>query len=291
MNDKFKLYAGIERNDKWFNVASLDHLKGGVIALLDSDDRSTVGRMRTLIERCLSVLHDEDGNEHKMEKADYGDLCMDDGWKILLELQKQFLNQKYPEFTESFFCFNCSKQGLERYTTVKESWHKLIEDGIIDEIYHEDSDRGVEIQLPIGMEIEIKGVTQGVYKDIVMEPITIAEMQKLVKIQTLTENEGLMLCAIWDTRIKEIKGLTQRELNILKRNPRDAFTRKYLVSKEDVEALSSDDRLSIGMQPQYRTVSCDYCYTEIGGGLDFTNFFDFIVPKKSSQRDMRKHGV
>jgi hypothetical protein len=141
------------------------------------------------------------------------------------------------------------------------------------------------------MNIDIKGVTQGNYKELVMEPVTISEMQKLVKIQTLTENEGLMLCAIWDTRIKEIKGLSQRELNILKRNPRDSFTRKYLIHKDDIDAISTDDRLTIGMQPQYRTISCEYCYAEIGGGLDFTNFFDFIVPKKSSRNTLQRQGV
>ncbi len=284
MSDMFRLYAGMDINEEWYNHTKTDEIKGGIIALLDSEDRSSTGRLRTLVEGTVKSLFTADGKEYEMTKGDYANIKIDDAWKIALELQKQFLNEEYPIMTESFFCAKCSRRNEERYTTIKTSWQKLIEDGIIDEVYLDSSDCRVMIELPVGLNInDSKAVTNGVYKEIFVEPLTLGELQKLVKIPALMENEGLMLCGIWDTKIKEIKGLSGRDLNILKRNPRDSFTRRYLIAKEDIDEMTDNKKSRLGLNAEFRSVSCQYCNNEIGGGLDYTNFFDFIVPKKLSR--------
>lgn len=293
MDNQFRLYVGLVINDDWFNYAEIEEMKGGVITLLDSADKSAVGRLKKLLMATTKRLYTAPGEDQKcyeLKERDYDDIKMEDAWKIGLEVQKMFLDNDRPITTESFFCSQCSRRGEERYTTIESSWQELIENGTIDEVYNDTEDCSIVTILPYGIEVgdENKAIASGVYRRLTREPITIGETIKLSKTQALIDNEATMLCAIWDTQIKKIEGLSSRDLNILKRNIRDPFTKIYLTRKEDIDEMSNGFR--IGLDAKYRTVSCKYCQNEIGGGLDFTNFFDFALPKRSN-RNMSRNSV
>ena len=64
-----------------------------------------------------------------------------------------------------------------------------------------------------------------------------------------------------------------------------SFCKKYLVEAEDVEAMEeSDEENKVGLDATYRSVNCTHCNSEIGGSLDFTNFFQAMLSKKSSRK-------
>lgn len=286
MNDKIRLYIGLVVNGEWYNYVKIEELQGGMIAMLDTADKTATGRLRGLVEQTVKYLYtDPEAGEEKeleMQNSHYNDFKLDDAWKVALEIQKQFSGEEYPEFEEFFFCPVCSTQGRERYTKVKESWAKMIENGLIDEVYCDSPDCSEVVNLEHGIVIkDNKLVTHGKFSVFIVEPITISELQKITKNDFIVDNEALLLCAIWDTKIKAIEGLTSKDLNILKRSIKDPFTKKYLLNKDDVEIMTNVT--SYGMDADFRSVSCRYCHNEIGGGLDFTNFFEFAFPSRSNR--------
>lgn len=296
MSEKFRLYVGLEIDGVWYNYAECKEIEGGVLALLDSGDKSAVGRLRNLINNSVDYIYtdpamEDKAKEYKLGEHDAGLFKIDDAWKIGMELQKQFLDVDEPVFKESFFCPVCSVRGREIYTTVEDSWAKLIEDGEVDEHFLESPDCSITTELPQGLHIsDSNAVARGVYKILKREPVTLDELQKIVNIPGIMDNEVNFLGAVWDTQIKEIHGMSPRDLKILKRNPRDSFTKKYLKNKDDVNKIM-EDKFPVGLDAQYRSITCKNCSAEVGGGLDFTNFFDFVLPKTLNQNTAIRNEV
>lgn len=292
MGKKFRLYIGMRIGDTWYNHTECEEIGGGFLAILDGVDKNPVSRMKVLIENSVKNIYtdvDDKGetSSYELNPSDYANFYMDDCWKIGMEMQKQFLDTEEPVFEEYFYCPVCSRKGAEQYTKVEESWQKIIDDGMMDEIFLEEGECSYTTHLPHGIKIDLKSIANGTFKDFTRKPLTIGELQKIVKTPGLTDNEANLLCAMWDAQIKEIKGLSSRDLNILKRNPKDSFTKKYLIAKEDVEEMTLST-MNVGIMPESRSVACKNCNEEIGGGLDFTNFFGFMMPRQQHQNSILK---
>lgn len=279
----FQLYIGLVRGNDWYNHATVGTIRGGSLAVLDSADRKGTSRLLNLIKGSCKSLFTEDGKELVLKDSDYHDLKVEDSWKIALESICEFTGQEFPMIEEHFFCKTCSSPGNERYTETNESWNKLIEDGFIDEHFLDKPDCSWKTELPVGFKIEANRLMQGGdFNKIVREPITLGQMIKLQNIPTLMNSEASLTYAVWDAQIKSIDGMDKRDLNIhVKRDPKDSFCRKHLIDNADIEAM--DDQPPIGIDAKFRQVSCKFCNTEIGGYLDFTNFFSFLSVKKSGR--------
>ena len=284
MDNRFRLYIGLMRDSTWFNYAIVDEIKGGSLAVLDGVNKTGSARLFNLVKGAVKKLYSEDGIEYELQDKDYSDIRVDDCWKIALECMRQFNTGKKMDFEEYFYCDVCSRPGRERYTKVEESWHELIEQGFIDEHFVDTEECGWWTELPVGVEIEGNRVVRGGnYKKIKQEPLTLGEIIKIQSMPELIESESSMIYAIWDAQIKEIEGMSQRDLNILvKRNPKDSFSKKYIIHQSDIDSMSASD-IPIGLDGRYRSVQCQNCQSEIGGYLDFTNFFEFLFPKPSSR--------
>jgi hypothetical protein len=278
----FRLYAGIVRDGVWYNHAQTKDIVGGALAVLDGPDRKGTSRLLNLIKGSCDKLFTEDGTEYELKDHDYFDLKVEDGWKIAMEAIKQFTGKEYPIFEEYFFCKVCSTPGNERYTKLEESWFKLIEDGWIEEHYLESPKEARWLtELPTGIELTgNRAIQGGLFKKIYREPITLGEMLKLQNIPQLMDSEASLTYAVWDAQIKGIDGLTDKDLTVyVKRNPKDSFCKKHLKNAEDIEAM--EDQPKLGIDATYRPVTCKHCHSDIGGYLDFTNFFSFLSSKKS----------
>jgi hypothetical protein len=108
----------------------------------------------------------------------------------------------------------------------------------------------------------------------------LGQAQAISKNSVATKSEANMVYANWDATIVGINGMTEREYNILKRNNQESFTAKYIVDQENIDAMNEIPDL--GLSGKGRLVSCAHCSNEIGGSLDFSNFFYFLSKKKSS---------
>lgn len=284
MSEIYRLYIGLVENGEWYNYAQNKEIQGGVLSLLDTRNDSISERIKLLTENSLDCLYkgpDGEG-ELKVTKEIVQRLKLDDAWKVSMEARKDFLGTDKPIIKESFLCHQCSVRGSEKYTTVEESWDELIDKGVMDEIYLDSSDCSRKTVLPVGIKISgTKIVANGVYTTLTREPLTLGQFHKISQIEEIMSNKALFLGATWDAQVKEIEGMSDRDLNVLKRNKKEPFTKKYLISKDDIDAMV--DTFQIGIDPKFRTVTCRNCQSEIGGGLDFTNFFDFIFPKSLNQ--------
>lgn len=285
---KFRLYVGLIRDGKWFNYAEAHQVKGGTLTMLDSGDKSGAGRLLTLIKGSCSTLYTDEGEDYELKSNDYLDLKISDAWKIGYEEIKLVKGEEYPVIQENFFCEVCSKIRSERYTPVDESWQQLIDDGLIDEIYIDDKDCTFEVDLPDPIEIQAnRTVAGGSFNKIIMAPVTIGDVIKIHKNSEAMATEANMIYASWDASIVEIPGLSARELNIIKRIPDSFFTKTYITTQANREAIEDAiDKNTAGIDASDRRVSCKFCGAEIGGYLDFTNFFSPLLPRKSSRHSM-----
>ncbi len=276
----FQLNFGLVRDGKWYNYTEVKPLKGGSIAILDSADKSGSGKMLLLIKGSIDTLYTKDGDEYTMTEQDYKDLKFKDGWKISREQNKLFSKTERPVFDEYFFCPVCSSYKNEKYTKVVEDWQMLIDKGIIDDIYCESPDDFTwKTALPVPIEISgTKQITEGSYSEIIREHLSIGQVISLSKNKWANESEANMIFATWDEQIKSVTGMPERELNILKRNNQENFCKKYITDQDNIEAMSEEPE--IGLSAKYRKVNCSNCSNEIGGSLDFTNFFHFLSAKK-----------
>ena len=68
---RFRLYAGLVRDGKWFNYAEIKPIKSGALALLDSNDKSGASRLISLLKNYISSLYTEEGEEYICTPADY----------------------------------------------------------------------------------------------------------------------------------------------------------------------------------------------------------------------------
>lgn len=278
----FQLYVGLEKNGQWFNHAECKPLQGGVLALLDTADKSGGGRILQIVKSSIPQLFTKDGKSLTPSDQDYMDMAVVDAEKINRETAKLFTGEKYPVFPENFFCPRCSKVGREKYTHVLESWDRLIEDGIIEENFLADpSEMRYQTVLPVGIEVEpSKNITGGIYDTIIREHLTLGQLIRIQNNNFAMENESNMMCVTWDSQIVEVEGMSERELNILRRNPKESFTKRYLTNQADIDAMLETPEA--GIDAQHRRVSCSNCHAEIGGTVDHTNFFSIYSRKKST---------
>ncbi len=283
----FRLYCGLVRDGIWYNQTEVKPLTGGVISIMDGFNKSGAGYMLKVIEGSIDSLWTKDGQRYDLKQEDYRDIKGKDGWKISEEAAKLFTNKDQYEFEENFFCDVCSSFKSEKYTAVIESWEELVRKGLIDEHYLNAPDEmRWETILPTPIQITANEFGQisngGSYSKIIREVLSIGQMLRLSKDNWAMQTEANMLCATWDAEIVEVVGLSERELNVLRRNNQENFSKKYIKDQANIEAMLDTER-KIGYNADYRKVSCKHCSNEVGGHLDFTNFFSFLSPKKSGQ--------
>jgi hypothetical protein len=187
---------------------------------------------------------------------------------------------------ENFYCPRCSRPKYERYTEVKESWQTLIDKGLILEFYLQDKDATFKVSLPDPITIESGRMTAGgEFSELVMQPIALSDMLKIQKDPNAMATEANMTYATWDKMIVKIPGIAEKDFNILKMLDDTYFTKKYVTSQKNHEAIvqAENDNL-LGIDAFKRSVMCSNCGAEIGGYLDFTNFFLPLLPKRSDRR-------
>lgn len=285
MSSRFQLYCGIVKNDKWYNFAEVQPLQGGVLAMLDGAEKSGAARLLNLIKGSTKSLFTEDGEEYKLSAQDYEDLKVVDTWKIGYEQIKLKTGETNPIIPESFFCTRCSQPKREQYTDVNESWQTLVEEGLIDEIFLEKPDFTYEVELPDPIEIPAsKFNSGGTYKFITMQHISLGDMLKIHRNQTAMESEANMIRATWDSAIIKVLGMSESDFNRLKRAPDQSFAGRFLDTQANQDAIEeATAKNSVGLDATDRVVYCKNCGKEIRDGLDYTNFFSPLLPKKSSR--------
>ncbi len=283
-----KLYIGLEINGVWFKYANVTPIKGGSLAVLDGADKTGAARLLNLVKKSVTTFSNGAGEEHILTDMDYLNIYVTDSWKIAREAMKKINGKENLIFPEFFYCDVCSSMGHEKYTEVNEDWDVLVEQGLIDEIYLDESESPFYwTELPLGIEIEsTKTMVGGTFNKIKRELLSMGKMMKLQKNKWASETEANMIFAAWDASIVEIEGMGEREFNVfVKRNPMKSFCKQYIVYQEDQDAMNlSEDEFKVGIIAEDRTVTCKHCQAEIGGYLDFTNFFQFLLPKKSARK-------
>lgn len=279
----FKLYIGLLREGKWFNYAEVTTVTGGGLAVLDGPDKSGAARFLNLLKKSLPALYTEAGDKYDLQAEDYKAIKVQDVWRIGRETMKKITGKENFIISENFFCPTCSTPGQERYTLVEEDWQDLIDSGFMDEYYLDDPDCSYITELPHGITIEpTRNMQGGTYTRIKREPLSLGDMIKIQKSGFALQSEANMIFAMWDASIVEIEGMSNKELNIfVKRISQDSFCKKYLLEQED-QAEMEYSEIKVGIDASVRSVSCQFCNNEIGGYLDFTNFFQSLLPKKSA---------
>ncbi|MFW9871951.1 MAG: hypothetical protein ACFFG0_02540 [Candidatus Thorarchaeota archaeon] len=282
----FRLYSGLVREEKWFNHAEVSPLPGGALALLKGGDKSGAARILNLVKGSIDKLYTESKEEYILKDSDYNELKAVDTWKIGYEQIKLKTGEDYPIIEEHFRCDVCSRPGMERYTEINESWQKLIDDGKIDEYFQLTENPRHIINLPVSFKIEpSKTVIGGEFNKIIVEPISIGDMLAIHHDAKAMASEENQIYAVWDASIVEIPGLSNRDFNIIKRSSNGYFSQKYITDEENIEALLEGlDDLKLGLDGNDRKVTCKNCGSEIGGYLDFTNFFSPLLTKKRDQK-------
>ena len=283
-----RLYFGLVLDQKWFNHAEVLPVEGGTFAMLDTGDKTGVARFQKLIKGSIKNLYTDNGEDvYELKSSDYGDLRALDAWKIGYEQIKITTGEDYPIIPEHFFCSVCSRPKEERYTSVEESWQKLIDDGLIDEIFSESPDWNYEIELAEPIDIPAsRTIMGGQFDTIIMQPLSLNDMMVIQKNSKAMETEANQIFASWDAGIVEVKGLSDKDLNILKRTPDTFFTKKYISPKNyDIIEKAMAENIK-GIDATDRKVYCKHCGEDIGGYLDQTNFFSPLLPKPFTRNRM-----
>ncbi len=282
MSKSFRLYVGLVRGGVWYNYTELGDLKGAALALDDSRDATGIGRYKNLLKHLIKELLTEGGGErYELQDHDYDDIKFADSMKIGLMAAHHFSVDS--AFDEFFPCPACSSGLRMSNTKRRESWLKLIADADIDEHYLETEDCSWQTDLPCGIIIEDAGSNNdGTYKRVRREPVTIGEIVKISHNENMNKTEGMLECAKWDAEIKEIEGLDPTALKRLKRNPAQSFSKKHIEEVADVDEMRSSYP-KIGIDAEFRKVTCETCNNEIGGYLDHTNFFSLFQGKKAAR--------
>jgi hypothetical protein len=282
---RFRLYCGLAREGRFYNYTEVVPLEGGVLAMLDGAEKSGAARLLNLMKGSIKSLYTEDGEEFVLNPSDYEDLRVMDTWKIGYEQIKLKTGEEYPIIPENFYCNRCSKPKNEHYTSVNESWQKLIEDGFIDEIYLDGPDYTFEVVLPNSIVIQPERTfAGGTYDTLIMQHLTLGEMIKIHRSSEAMASDANLIRATWDASIVGIKRMSEREFNMLKRNPVNSISKKYLNTQENQDAVDAaiEEHL-VGIDAKDRIIYCSNCGNEIREGLDYTNFFSPLLPKKSSR--------
>lgn len=279
---RIRVYGGMVKSNKWYNYVEIGPMKGGVLAILDGDDKSGASKLLNLLKATVEKFYTSDGDELILSDQDYLPIKVIDAWKIAYEQIKIVLKNDYPVIDEHFYCSRCSRPGYERYTDVKESWQKLIDDGLIDEFYLEEPKHSYIVTLPDPIEIQsMRTIAGGVFDQIEMKYLTIGDAIKIQNNPDALANEITMVYATWDTQIIQVIGMPDRDFNVIKRAQNDFFSKKYLNTKGNQEAIIKAEKENmLGIDASDRSVMCKHCGFEIGGLLDQTNFFSPLLPTK-----------
>lgn len=276
----FRLYHGLVRGNEWYNHAECVEIQGGALAALDSKERTGAGRLMHLVRASVPKLFTQSGKALELTHEDYLDMALVDGWKIIPEAMKLAQGTEFPSFQESFMCPRCSSHKRQVYTDVDESWQKLIEKGIISEHYL-DSKEEMEFEtvLPVGFDVQgNRQVSEGSYNVIRRRHIRFRDMIDIQENPTAMETEANHVYFAWDASIVEVEGMPERDLTILRRNPKESFSKAYITAPQDVEAMSEQPPL--GLDAEFRKVNCKSCSANVGGSLDFSNFFSGFTRKR-----------
>lgn len=279
----FRLYGGLVREGVWYNHAKLvDVIKGGMFAILGGRNNDTgADKILKLIKASVKKIYTEDGQEYELQEKDYVDFLMCEGFKIGMEVMKKLLNTKYPKFKEYFFCPRCSTEGNQRYTEVCESWDELIEKGLIDENFIEDpKDLEFTVELPVGITLPDSAKYQsGTFNKLTRRHITIEKQIEINDTPECVGDYSRQLQAKWDQEIIAIEGVSEQTLNHYKRRLSDSFCDRFLIHQDDIAAMVNAS-MRLGIDATDRKIKCSNCNHLIGGDVDFTNFFSFLLPGK-----------
>lgn len=284
MLNRQKLYGGLVRNGKWYNYYELKPLLGGALVLLEGMDNSGAARILNLMKASFDTLYSEDGSEYKVTAQDYMKVKVADTWKIGYDQIKAFLKTDYPIIPEHFYCPVCSSLRNEHYTKVEESWQELFDKGYIDEFYMKSPEEETfEVTLPSPIVVEPnKTVAGGTFDTLIMTHITIGDTLSIQKNSVAMESKANTTYAVWDSQIVGIVGMSERDFNIVKRSGSPFFSKKYICTSgenEDAMIQAGKDNL-LGWDASQRKVPCVHCNSEIGGSLDFTNFFSVLLKRR-----------
>lgn len=285
MSEQFKLYNGVERGGEWYNYSVVKPLQCGGLGMLEGQNKTGAAKLFNLIKNSVDCLYTGAGKELPLEKPeDFLQLAVIDCWKIGYEQIKLTTKDNYPIIPENFFCPRCSLPGKENYTRVEESWQKLIEEGMIDEYFAEEPDSSFWVDLPDPIEIEsLRNVAEGQYHEIRIRQLLLGDMIRIHKDQRALESEANMIYACIDACLVEIKGMSAKDFNIVKRSPGDYFSQKHIMTVENTEKIQDVTEVNLlGVDPGDRSIICKTCGEEIGGELDHTNFFQLLLRRKSS---------
>jgi hypothetical protein len=284
--ERFRLYCGLVRFGEWYNYAEVHPLTGGVIAMLEGGERTGAARLLNLMKGSVTSFFTEDGKEHVLLPSDYEDIKVVDSWKIGYEQIKLKTGETHPVIPEFFLCPRCSQPRREQYTSVNESWQELIEKGLIEEIFMDSPEFNYEVKLPDPIVIQsMKTVAGGTFDTIVMKPLSIGDMLRIHRNPDAMSSDANMIFAQWDAELVEVKGMAERDFNLIKRNPTQSFSRKYFGTDANQEAIEEAQDLNIvGIKADNRIIYCKNCGNEIREGLDFTNFFSLLLPKRLNRR-------
>jgi|GEM_PF-1683248 hypothetical protein len=291
---KFKLYLGIQKEGKWYNYSEIHPIKGSSLSIYDTGDKTGAARFLKLIKGSMDTVYTESGESYDLRDEDYLNIYSEDAWKIGYEAIKVRTGNPYPIIPENFFCNVCSRANEERYTPVNESWQKLIDDGLIDEYYAEGPECEFKVELPNSIIVDpSRTIIGGEFKEIIMKPITLRQMMEIHKNPVAINTEANMVFATWDMMITKVPGLSEKDLNILKRTPESFFTKKYVIDDDNFNAiLKAIAENSYGVDASDRKVYCRYCGNSVFrnnegkeiGSLDHTNFFSPLLPKTYSRK-------
>jgi len=282
---RFQLYCGLEREGEWFNYSEVHPLEGGVLSMLEGAEKTGAARLLNLLKGSITSLFTEDGQEYVLAPKDFEDIKVVDSWKIGYEAIKLKTGEEQPIITEYFHCSRCSETKNEKYTRKDESWQKLIDDGLIDEFYLETSKDSFEVELVDPIEIQPgKSFSGGTYRKIEMKQLSIGDMLRIHRSQEAMSSQANMIRATWDECIIRITGMSEADFNRIKKIPGQSFSKKYLETEANYLAVEEEmDKNIVGVDAWRRIVYCDNCGMEIREGLDYTNFFSPLLPKKSTR--------
>jgi rubredoxin len=287
MSEQFRLYHGVERGGEWYNFAVVKPLQGGGLVMLEGQNKTGAAKLFNLIKNSVDCLYTGAGKELPLETTeDYLQLAVIDCWKIGFEQIKLATKESHPIVPENFFCPTCSLPGKENYTKVEESWQKLIDDGMIDEYFADEPDNTFWIDLPNPIVVDgLRNVAEGEFHKIKLRHLLLGDMIRIHKDAQALENEANMIYATLDCCIIEVEKMAQKDFNILKRSPGDYFSKKYIITPDNMERIQDVTEANLlGIDAIDRSVICNNCGEEIGGGLDFTNFFQPLLRRKSSRK-------
>lgn len=253
--------------------------------MLDGAEKSGAARLLNLVRGSVTSFFTADDEEYVLKNNDYEDIRVMDTWKIGYEAIKLKTGEDYPVIPESFFCGRCSQPKREQYTNVSESWQKLIEDGIIDEIFLLNPDVTFEVELPDVIELQpSKTFMGGKFSTITMQHIGLGDMLRIHRSASAMSSEANMIRATWDAAIVGIPGLSDSDFNRIKKIPDQSFSAKYLSTDANQVAVEQAmEKNLVGLDPWRRIIYCSNCGNELRDGLDYTNFFSPLLPKKSNR--------